>query len=68
MKKGVYLLFLICAAIILGGVAACNRPISNQEAEAEIPDTVSYNFNIRPYYLINVLNVMVRMPINARLV
>ncbi|MGF7080196.1 PSD1 and planctomycete cytochrome C domain-containing protein [Mucilaginibacter sp. UYCu711] len=48
MKRDAYLLFLICTGFILVGVIACNRPISNQEAEAEIPDTVSYNFNIRP--------------------
>jgi hypothetical protein len=50
MKKSVYLLFVICACAILSGLGACNRPISSQEADAQIPDTVSYNFNIRPIF------------------
>jgi hypothetical protein len=48
MKKGVYLLFFICVGIILCGVDACKQSAGNQQAEEVMPDTVSYNFNIRP--------------------
>ncbi|GAA4084651.1 PSD1 and planctomycete cytochrome C domain-containing protein [Mucilaginibacter panaciglaebae] len=50
MKKGVYLLFFICAGVILGGVIACNQPVSSQQADEEIPDTISYDYNIRPIF------------------
>jgi hypothetical protein len=50
MKKGTYLLFFVCAGYILCGLNACNQPISNQDADNEVPDTVSYNFNIRPIF------------------
>jgi hypothetical protein len=50
MKKGVYLLFVICAGFFLVGIIGCNRSGGNQQAAEEIPDTVSYNFNIRPIF------------------
>jgi hypothetical protein len=50
MKKGIYLLFCICAGFFLGGTIGCNQSTGNQPAEEEIPDTVSYNFNIRPIF------------------
>lgn len=50
MKKSGYLLFVICISSIVCTFIACNHPISNQDAENDIPDTVSYNFNIRPIF------------------
>lgn len=50
MKKGLYLLFFISAGIILFGINACDQPISDQQADEEIPDTISYDRNIRPIF------------------
>jgi hypothetical protein len=48
MRRNVYYVLMICAACFLYAVYSCNRFSSNQNAADEIPDTISYNFNIRP--------------------
>src|SRR6202000_3411909 len=48
MRRKVYYVLIICAGCILYAVYSCNRFSSNQNIAEEIPDTVSYNFNIRP--------------------
>ncbi|MDB5024325.1 MAG: hypothetical protein JWP78_2080 [Mucilaginibacter sp.] len=48
MHRKVYYVLIVCMGCILYAVYACNRSPSNQTTAEEIPDTVSYNFNIRP--------------------
>ncbi len=45
MQRHLYLLWMMCAGCILCMLNACNH-IAN--IDEQIPDTVSYNFNIRP--------------------
>ncbi|MBB3056799.1 PSD1 and planctomycete cytochrome C domain-containing protein [Mucilaginibacter gotjawali] len=45
MRRHLYLLLILCAASILGMFWACNHPSNIDE---QMPDVVSYNFNIRP--------------------
>lgn len=46
MQRHLYLLWILCAGCILCMFYACNHSTSN--IEDQIPDTISYNFNIRP--------------------
>jgi hypothetical protein len=46
MRQRLYLLWIACAGSILCIIAACGHSGSN--VEDQIPDIVSYNFNIRP--------------------
>src|SRR5580658_6406562 len=48
MRRKVYYVLMICAGCILYAFYSCNRFSSNQNTAEEIPDTVSYNFDIRP--------------------
>lgn len=50
MKKVIFLLSMICVGFIVCALNACHHAISNQDVENEMPDTVSYNFNIRPIF------------------
>jgi hypothetical protein len=50
MKKGIYLLFLISVGVFLCGTNACNQLKGGQQAAEAMPDSVSYNFNIRPIF------------------
>src|ERR1700727_1276372 len=45
MRRKIYLLWLVCVGAISGIFFACNQPAS---IEDQMPDVVSYNFNIRP--------------------
>src|ERR1700729_851050 len=45
MRRKIYLLWLLCVGGISGIFIACNHPVS---IEDQVPDVVSYNFNIRP--------------------
>jgi hypothetical protein len=45
MQRHLYLLWLLCAGCILCMLNACHHTANIDE---QIPDTVSYNFNIRP--------------------
>ena len=45
MQRHLYLLWMVCAGCILCMLGACHHAASIDE---QIPDTVSYNFNIRP--------------------
>jgi hypothetical protein len=47
MSSKAYFLSMMCAGCILCLLYACTRSGSTQSTE-EIPDTISYNFNIRP--------------------
>ena len=46
-RKGYYVL-IVCIGCVLYTVSSCTRFSANQNATEEIPDTISYNFNIRP--------------------
>ena len=46
MQRKLYLLWILCAGCILCMLHACNHAGAN--IDEQIPDTVSYNFNIRP--------------------
>jgi len=46
MQRKLYLLWILCAGCVLCMLHACNHSGSN--IDEQIPDTVSYNFNIRP--------------------
>src|SRR3984885_14207038 len=46
MQRHFYLLWILCVGCFLCAFQACNHSASN--IEDQIPDTVSYNFNIRP--------------------
>ncbi len=46
MRRHLYLLWILCAGCILCMLNACNHASSN--IDDQIPDTVSYNFNVRP--------------------
>lgn len=48
MRQKIYYVLIVCLGCILYGVYSCNRSSSGQAAAEEIPDTISYNFNIRP--------------------
>ncbi|WP_295670140.1 PSD1 and planctomycete cytochrome C domain-containing protein [uncultured Mucilaginibacter sp.] len=45
MRRHLYLLLILCAGSILCMLWACNHPSNIDE---QMPDVVSYNFNIRP--------------------
>ena len=45
MRRHLYLLLILCAGSILCTLYACNHPSNIDE---QMPDVVSYNFNIRP--------------------
>jgi hypothetical protein len=45
MRRKLYLLWLVCAGGISGIFYACNHAVS---IEDQMPDIVSYNFNVRP--------------------
>ncbi|MDR3694172.1 MAG: PSD1 and planctomycete cytochrome C domain-containing protein [Mucilaginibacter sp.] len=45
MRRHLYLLLILCAGSILCMLWACNHPATIDE---QMPDVVSYNFNIRP--------------------
>ncbi|HEY2583420.1 MAG TPA: PSD1 and planctomycete cytochrome C domain-containing protein [Mucilaginibacter sp.] len=47
MVRKLYLLWLVCGGCILYVLNACNHS-STTSIDDQIPDTVSYNFNIRP--------------------
>ena len=46
MQRKLYLLWILCAGCIAATFNACNNAASN--IEDQTPDTISYNFNIRP--------------------
>ena len=46
MQRHLYLLWVLCAGCVFCMLHACNHSTSN--IEDQIPDTISYNFNIRP--------------------
>jgi hypothetical protein len=48
MHRKTYFVLVIFMACILYTVYSCNRFSSNQNTAEEMPDTISYNFNIRP--------------------
>ena len=48
MKRNIYYILLVCMLCILYTVYSCNHFSAEQSATEEIPDTISYNFNIRP--------------------
>ena len=48
MNWKVYFLSIVCAGCVLCMFYACTRAGSSQNAEEQIPDIISYNFNIRP--------------------
>jgi len=48
MRRKFYLLGLVCAGCIVYAIQACNRSASGQNIADAIPDTISYNFNVRP--------------------
>jgi hypothetical protein len=50
MKKNLLFSLILSAVCFLYTLSSCHQPISNQEVDNEIPDTVSYNFNIRPIF------------------
>ncbi len=50
MKKRAYLLFCVCAGVFLSGMIGCGQSKSGATADEVMPDTVSYNFNIRPIF------------------
>src|ERR1700689_4210027 len=46
MRRYLYLFGIMCAGCVLAFIYACNRsPVNIDE---QMPDVVSYNFNIRP--------------------
>src|SRR5580658_4324583 len=49
MKRSCFLI-IICVGCILYTFMGCHHAVSIQDADNEIPDTVSYNFNIRPIF------------------
>ncbi|MDB5157003.1 MAG: hypothetical protein JWR50_1710 [Mucilaginibacter sp.] len=48
MKRNIYCILLVCMLCILYTTYSCNHFSTEQTATEEIPDTISYNFNIRP--------------------
>ncbi len=46
MRQKLYFLWLVCTGCILFMLHACNSGSAN--IDDQMPDTVSYNFNIRP--------------------
>src|ERR1700761_7050909 len=50
MIRRSWFLIIACAGCILYMFMGCHHAISAQDADNEIPDTVSYNFNIRPIF------------------
>ncbi|WP_094568993.1 PSD1 and planctomycete cytochrome C domain-containing protein [Mucilaginibacter xinganensis] len=46
MRRKLYLLGIFCAGSIVAFLNACNNSASN--IEDQVPDSISYNFNIRP--------------------
>jgi len=49
MKRSCFLI-IICVGCIFYTFMGCHHAVSIQDADNEIPDTVSYNFNIRPIF------------------
>lgn len=47
MRKGRNCLHLALGALLMAGIQSCNKS-PEQHGEASLPDSVSYNFNIRP--------------------
>ncbi len=48
MRKGLHYLILPCAFLLIETLQCCNNGSANLGYEANIPDTISYNFDIRP--------------------
>jgi hypothetical protein len=48
MRRKIYYVSLVCLGCILYSVYSCNRSSSAQYVADTVPDTISYNFNIRP--------------------
>src|ERR1700710_940902 len=48
MRRNIYIILLVCMMCILYTVYSCGHSSSEQTTTEEIPDTISYNFNIRP--------------------
>ncbi len=65
MKGRLVACTILLLTIIISAVS-CLGDIGNDETA--IPETVSYNFHIRPFFLINVLSVMDLTAVTARLV
>ncbi|TSJ40768.1 DUF1553 domain-containing protein [Mucilaginibacter corticis] len=48
MKRSIHYILLICMLCVLYTIYSCNHFSAEQSTTEEIPDTISYNFNIRP--------------------
>src|ERR1700710_2184484 len=48
MRRRIYYILIVCVGCILYAAYSCNRSSSGQATAEEMPDTISYNFNIRP--------------------
>src|SRR5579872_6413477 len=48
MLRKLYFVWLACAGCVVYALHSCNRSASGQSIDDQIPETVSYNFNIRP--------------------
>src|ERR1700688_3337701 len=48
MHRKAYYVLIVCIGWILYALYSCNHFSSTQNASELIPDTISYNFNIRP--------------------
>ncbi|WP_400263546.1 PSD1 and planctomycete cytochrome C domain-containing protein [Sphingobacterium sp. SG20118] len=45
-RRLIYLMLMIFGLVYM--IQACNRPFANQDSEETIPDSISYNFHVRP--------------------
>lgn len=48
MYRKLYCVLLLCAVSMLITLHSCNHSVSTQGIDEQIPNTISYNFNIRP--------------------
>ncbi|TSD67302.1 DUF1553 domain-containing protein [Inquilinus sp. KBS0705] len=48
MSRKLYYMWLVCIGCVLYSLSACHRSVSGADGEEEVPDKISYNFNVRP--------------------